>query len=34
VLLTNQMFTSPELPAVHRALRTAAYGALAAQPKA
>ena len=34
VLLTNQMFTSPELPPVHRALRTAAYGALAPQPKA
>jgi CubicO group peptidase (beta-lactamase class C family) len=33
ILLTNQMFTSPSLPAVHRALRTCAYADLA-QPKA
>lgn len=33
VLLTNQMFTSPSLPAVHRALRTCAYADLA-QPNA
>jgi CubicO group peptidase (beta-lactamase class C family) len=33
ILLTTQMFTSPSLPAVHRALRTCAYDALG-QPKA
>jgi hypothetical protein len=28
LLLTNQMFTSPSLPAVHADLRTSAYAAI------